>query len=61
MNDKQPQGAPAEPMTPTAEAWAMTHEMYLGMRAAGFTLIEAAAIIAATIMHGQGGKPDQGK
>ncbi len=46
---------PAEPMTPTAEAWVMMHEMYVGMRAAGFTLIESAAIIAATIMHASGG------
>ena len=52
---------PAEPMTPTAEAWAMMHEMYAGMREAGFTLIESAAIIAATIMHGVGSKPEQGK
>ena len=46
---------PAEPLTPAAEGFAAMHEMYLGLRAAGFTLVEAAAIIGATIMHSANG------
>ena len=46
---------PAEPMTPAAEAFAAMRELYLGLRAAEFTLVEAAAIIGATIMHGANG------
>lgn len=46
---------PAEPMTPAAEGFAAMHELYLGLRGAGFTLVEAAAIIGATIMHGANG------
>jgi hypothetical protein len=40
---------PVDPMTPADEGWAAMHEMYLGMRRAGFSLIEAATIIGASI------------
>jgi hypothetical protein len=43
---------PADPMTPAAEGLATIHEMYKGMREAGFTLIEATAIIGAMLAHG---------
>jgi hypothetical protein len=43
---------PADPMTPAAEGLATIHEMYKGMREAGFTLIEVTAIIGAMLAHG---------
>lgn len=46
---------PAEPLTPAAEGFAAMHEMYLGLRTAGFTMVEAAAVIGAAIMHGASG------
>lgn len=38
-----------EPLTPAAEAFATLHEWYTGMREAGFSVNEAAAIIAAVL------------
>lgn len=56
-NSRRSQSAPSEPLTPTAEAMAQMHEWYTGMREAGFTLNEAAAIIAAVIAgHNQNGE-----
>lgn len=43
--------APAEPMTPTAEAMAQMHEFYTGMRTAGFTMLEACTVIGSMIAH----------
>jgi len=36
---------PDNPMTPMGEAFASLHEMYLGLRASGFTETEACHII----------------
>ena len=44
---------PPEPMTPAAEGFAALHEVYTGLRGAGFTVAEAAAIIAAIVQAGQ--------
>lgn len=41
-------------MTPAAEGFAALHEMYTGMRAAGFSMLEAAAILGASIAHAGG-------
>lgn len=45
---------PVDPMTPADEGWAAFHEMYLGMRRAGFTMPEATMLIAAMFVQ-QGG------
>jgi len=43
---------PPDPVTPAAEGWAVMHEMYTGMRSAGFSMLESAAIIAAMVRAG---------
>jgi len=50
---------PADPMTPADEGWAAMHEMYQGMRRAGFTMLEAATIIAASVA--QSGNPGEAR
>jgi hypothetical protein len=42
---------PADPMTPSDEGFAALHEMFLGMRRAGFSMPEAAMIIGVTIVQ----------
>jgi hypothetical protein len=52
---------PPEAMTPAAEGFAAMHEMYTGLRGAGFSLWEAAAIIAAyTVASGSQGSEGDG-
>lgn len=54
--DNKTNSGPADPMTPAAEGMAAMHEIYTGMRAAGFTLFEAAAIIGAMIANSANGE-----
>jgi hypothetical protein len=42
-------------MTPAAEAYVQMHEWYTGMREAGFTMVEAATIIATIIARSSEG------
>ena len=43
---------PPEAMTPAAEGFAAMHEVYVGLRGAGFSLWEAAAVIGAMMASG---------
>lgn len=38
-------------LTPAEEGWVATHEMYKAMRTAGFSMFEAASVIAAIFIH----------
>jgi hypothetical protein len=44
---------PADPVTPAGEVFAAMHEVFTGLREAGFSLAEAAAVVAAIVMRGQ--------
>jgi hypothetical protein len=48
---------PDEPLTPAGEGFIAMHEWFTGMRAAGFTIDEAAAIVAAAVR--QSGEGEQ--
>lgn len=52
---------PPDPVTPAAAGWAVMHEMYKGMREAGFGMLEAAAIIAAMVQAGTNADPGTGE
>jgi len=40
-----------EPLTPTAEGMSAMHELYISMRRAGFTRVEACVILGVMIAH----------
>lgn len=43
---------PHEPLTPSQEGFAAMHEVFINLRRAGFSLEEAAAVIAALVKAG---------
>ena len=45
--------SPPDPLTPADEALAVTYEVFLGLRRAGFEVHEAAAVIAAMLKASQ--------
>ena len=42
---------PDDPMSPQQEGFVAMHEIYTGLRKAGFTLFEAAAVLGAMIAN----------
>jgi hypothetical protein len=48
---------PTDPVTPSRESWIAMHQIFTEMRSAGFTLMEAAAVLATLLKDV--GKPEE--